>query len=118
MFDREVQTTLVPARLALSTNSLLIPIHVVRTRGARFRITIHEPIEPDETIADGKLRALDMMQRLNDLYTEWIRENPSQWLCVKRRAPKAKHLEGLRHVEAGAANDAAAAPAETANPEQ
>ncbi len=40
-----------------------------------------------------------MPQRLNDYYSEWNREHPSDWLCVKRRKPKAGKAR-LRHLRA------------------
>ncbi len=48
---------------------------------------------------DERQQALEMTQRLNDYYSEWIREHPSDWLCVKRRKPKAGKAR-LRHLRA------------------
>ena len=28
--------------------------------------------------------------RVNDLFAGWIRANPEQWLCVKRRWPRVR----------------------------
>ncbi len=88
MFGQEVPTTLVPARLAIREGCALVPVRIERLPDVRFRITIYPLLRPDPSIEGRKEQALEMTQRLNDLYSEWIRERPSDWLCLKRRIPK------------------------------
>lgn len=84
-FGLESETTDVPARLAISFQCELIPVRVERLGNARFRVTFHEPIEPDDVEASPKDKALDMTRRLQALFEAWIRERPDQWLCAKIR---------------------------------
>lgn len=88
MFGEHVPTTLVPARLAIREGVAVVPVRTERLPGVRFRITVYPVIRPAPEIEDPKQQALEMTQRLNDHYSEWIRERPSDWLCVKRRVPK------------------------------
>jgi KDO2-lipid IV(A) lauroyltransferase len=99
MFGEEVPTTLVPARLAIREGCALVPVRIERLPGVRFRITIYPLLRPDESIEDSKEQALEMTQRLNDHYSEWIQARPSDWLCVKRRKPKESKAR-LRRLRA------------------
>ena len=40
--------------------------------------------------ASAQERARDMTEQLNARFAAWIRQNPGDWLCTKRRFPKAK----------------------------
>jgi KDO2-lipid IV(A) lauroyltransferase len=84
-FGVPATTTLIPARLALP----LIPVRVQRLKGARFTVTVYRPVRPepglDETEAARRLTA-----KVNDLFAGWIRANPEQWLCAKRRWPRVR----------------------------
>jgi KDO2-lipid IV(A) lauroyltransferase len=97
MFGQEVPTTLIPARLAIREDCALVPVRIERLPDVRFRITVYPLIRPDDTIGDEKERALEMTQRLNDHYSEWIQAAPADWLCVKRRKPKERKAR-LRHL--------------------
>jgi KDO2-lipid IV(A) lauroyltransferase len=33
-----------------------------------------------------------MTRQLNEVFERWIRQAPEQWLCLKRRWPKAHKL--------------------------
>ncbi len=81
-------TTVIPARLALKFGCALVPARVERLQGARFRVTVHEPIRLDEQAADDKAQVLHMTRQVNALFEAWIREKPEQWTCTKRRWPK------------------------------
>ena len=64
--------------------------------GARFRITLYDPIVPDDPDAPAREQARQMMSKLSRLFESWVRERPEEWLCVGRRWTK----ETLRSVEA------------------
>ncbi|UCC15439.1 MAG: lysophospholipid acyltransferase family protein [Gammaproteobacteria bacterium] len=81
-------TTLVPARLALRHGYDLVPVRTERLDGARFRVTFHSPILPDDPAADEIEKATQMSRRINLLFEEWIRGRPEDWFCSKRRWPK------------------------------
>jgi KDO2-lipid IV(A) lauroyltransferase len=87
-FGMDKWTTLAPARLALRFGCELIPVQIERLEGARFRVTFHAPVTPDDESAPDQDKALQMMARVNTLFEAWIRERPGDWLCSKRRWPK------------------------------
>lgn len=83
-FGLDKLTTVVPARLALRFDCDLVPIRVERLDGTRFRVTICKPIEPDSGLASKRDQAIQMMIEVNEVFEQWIRERPEQWLCTKR----------------------------------
>ncbi len=95
-FGQDMWTTLMPARLALKFDGALVPGRVERLQGARYRVTVHEPIRPDDETADEPVQVLQMTCKLNALFESWIREHPEQWMCTKRRWPKRLTPDWLR----------------------
>ena len=87
-FGLEMHTSTTPARLALRYHCDLIPIRVQRLGEARFRVNFEKPISPSGGITDEHQKILDMTRQLNGLFEAWIREQPQDWLCSKRRWPK------------------------------
>lgn len=87
-FGIEGRTTSSPARLALKFGCDLIPLHVERLQGSRFRVFFHSPVTPDDEQADNATKALQMTRKVNALFEQWIQQHPQQWLCTKRRWPK------------------------------
>ncbi len=98
-FGVSTPTVLTPARLAIKWHYNLIPVQVERLEKNRayFRVTFHSPIKvPDDyECADEYAKAMQMTQQLNTLFEQWIRQQPDEWLCVKRRWPKATNT----HIE-------------------
>jgi KDO2-lipid IV(A) lauroyltransferase len=89
-FGRDGYTTCGPARLALKFGCPLIPARVERLHDAHFRVTFHAPIQPDDLTADEHTQSIQMTRKINAAFEAWIRERPQQWLCTKRRWPKAR----------------------------
>ncbi len=89
-FGKDAYTTINPAKLALKFGCDLIPVQVERLQGARFRMTFHEPIRPDDPEADRNTQALQMTRKVNECFESWIRNRPVDWWCPKNRWPKAK----------------------------
>ena len=87
-FGRDMLTSITPAQLALRFGCDLIPIQIQRITGARFRAIIHEAVKATDESADKHSKALQMTMKINALFESWIREQPQQWLCTKRRWPK------------------------------
>jgi Kdo2-lipid IVA lauroyltransferase/acyltransferase len=87
-FGIETPTVTIPARLAVKLGTALVPSRIERLEGARFRITLHEPIRADPAIADPRLAARRMTEQVNAHFERWIRARPEQWICAKRRWPK------------------------------
>jgi KDO2-lipid IV(A) lauroyltransferase len=100
-FGIEAPTATVPARVALKLGTGLVPTRIERLEGARFRITLHEPIRADPAIADPRLAARRMTEQVNAHFERWIRERPGQWVCAKRRWPKAaiRRIHALRRAQ-------------------
>jgi KDO2-lipid IV(A) lauroyltransferase len=88
-FGIATPTATVPARLALKLGTGLVPTCLERLEGARFRITLHEPVRADPAIADPRLAARRMTAEVNAHFERWIRARPEQWICAKRRWSKA-----------------------------
>jgi KDO2-lipid IV(A) lauroyltransferase len=87
-FGQPAHTTTLPARLALRFGCDLVPIRVDRTEPGRYRVTVYEPLVPDDPAADPRQQAFELTQRVNQHFETWIRERPEQWVCLKRRWPK------------------------------
>jgi KDO2-lipid IV(A) lauroyltransferase len=86
-FGRDAMTTPVPAALALKLGSVLVPTSNARLGGAKFRVTLHPPIEFAPT-GDHARDVLELTLRINEAIEVCVRERPSQWLWIHRRWPK------------------------------
>ena len=74
------------AIFALKFNRPLIMVHAIRTKGARFKVVFHPPLElPQE--GDREQRVYEIMARVNAVYGDWIRETPEQWFWLHNRWP-------------------------------
>ncbi len=85
-FGRLVCTAPGPVRLALTHGGRLTPMSVARLDGARFRVTIHEPI----VLARTGDRARDVqagVAQVNAFIEACIRERPTEWMWSHRRWP-------------------------------
>lgn len=87
-------TNPVAVQLAQKYGCPIIPAQCRRLRGAHFEITIHEPVyvtldEPME----------DTMIYLNDLLSDWVRQEPAQWLWLHRRWDSAG-VRAISHPQA------------------
>lgn len=85
-FGQPVNAAPGPTRLAMRFGTVLQPLSVVRLDGARFRLTVHEPITPPSTghrsedIAAG-------VQAITTFVEERVREKPVDWFWVHKRWP-------------------------------
>lgn len=95
-FGVPAPTAVAPARLAVRSGVPFVPARIERLGGIRFRITVHEPLEPAAGLRDHREAAFELTERLNRLFEDWIRERPGQWLCAKRRWPKGPDDRKLR----------------------
>jgi len=84
-FGRMVRAASGPARLALKCG-VLIPMSVVRTKGARFLVTIHEPIPVDRT-GDRARDMTAVVAGINAFIESRVRAAPTEWLWAHRRWP-------------------------------
>jgi lauroyl/myristoyl acyltransferase len=88
-FGIPTPTSTLPAMLALRGHPLL-PIRAVRLPGRRYRIEVSAPLAPSDPQAPRKAQILDLTTQLNCLFEGWIRDDPGQWICMKRRWPKVR----------------------------
>jgi KDO2-lipid IV(A) lauroyltransferase len=85
-FGRPVRSASGPAQLALKYCGEVVPMSVVRTRGARFCVTIHEPIVLERT--GDRAQDLELaVASINAFMEARIRERPAEWLWAHRRWP-------------------------------
>jgi KDO2-lipid IV(A) lauroyltransferase len=83
-FGHDKLSTIMPARLAQKLHCELVPVQVERLRDARYRVTFHPPVRPQDTSVDETAQAIDMVQQVHDQFESWIRQRPEDWFCSKR----------------------------------
>lgn len=88
LFGVATPTSTLPAMLALRGHPM-IPIRTRRLSDCRFRIEVLAPLLPADPQAPREAKILDLTTRMNQVFEDWIREDPGQWICLKRRWPKA-----------------------------
>ncbi|MFV8817806.1 lysophospholipid acyltransferase family protein [Haliea sp. E17] len=91
-FGREALTNTSAAGLALRTGASFIPVRTERLPGCRFRLTLEPPLRCSIPDAPEREQALDLALQVNQCFERWIRESPGEWICLKRRWPKAHKL--------------------------
>ena len=103
-FGRPVRTNPAAARLARRFGATIQPLSVIRLHGARFRLTVHEPIAVEITDDRGEDvdRAVDA---INSFIEDRVRERPHEWWWMHRRWPSEVYAhaeeqlsEGLSHT--------------------
>jgi KDO2-lipid IV(A) lauroyltransferase len=91
-FGRDALSSTSAAGLALRTGSALVTARAERLPNARYRITVYDPLVSPIPDAPVKEQAVALTQMLHHYYEDWIRQYPEQWVCLKRRWPKAHKL--------------------------
>lgn len=88
-FDHPAMTNPVFVQLSRKFSYPLVPWQIERLRGARFKITIFEPIIVGERTTE------DVIAIAHEHLENWIRKNPAQWLWLHRRwdSQKLKEME-------------------------
>lgn len=76
-----------PTRLALQTGAPLIPMSIVRTKGAHFRVIIH-PAIPLKKSSNRNADIEDGVVKITTFIEDHIRAHPTDWFWVHRRWPK------------------------------
>lgn len=99
-FGRPAEAPIAPALIAARLGVPFVPARVERLEGARFRLTVEPPIAP-RPLGEPRAVARDMMQRLYALFEAWIGERPEQWLCIKRRWPDPRKVQGRAPPDRG-----------------
>lgn len=82
-FGREAYANPVPASLARSCGVPVIAGRVVRQEGARFRIEARGIPVPQT--GDRKADVQQLTEEIHQVFEDWIRENPDQWMWIHRK---------------------------------
>jgi KDO2-lipid IV(A) lauroyltransferase len=77
------------AHLALKFDAPIVPVRVERIDGARFRVTVHPPLEAPAD-DDRRAAAYAVMAQVNAHLEAWIRARPEQWLWFHQRWGKLR----------------------------
>ncbi|WP_298743691.1 lipid A biosynthesis acyltransferase [uncultured Brevundimonas sp.] len=85
-FGQPVNAAPGPSRLALRFGTVLQPMSVTRLTGARFRVTVYEPVALERT-GDRQADIARGVQAITSFIEDRVRENPVDWFWVHRRWP-------------------------------
>lgn len=91
-FGRDALTNTSAVGLALRTGAALVVARAERLPNARYRITVYDPLVSSDPDAPVKEQALELTSQIHGYFEDWIRQYPEQWICLKRRWPKAHKL--------------------------
>jgi KDO2-lipid IV(A) lauroyltransferase len=91
-FGREALTNTSAVGLALKTGASMVLARGERLPGARYRVTVYDPLESPIPEAPLKDQAVALTAMIHGYFEQWIREYPEQWICLKRRWPKQHKL--------------------------
>ena len=108
-FGRPVWSAGGPARLAMKYGQRLHPMSVVRLNGARFRVTVHEPILLQDT-GDKAADLKTAVGLINAFVEGCIRDRPAEWLWAHRRWPVELYDREVQPLAVAAAAAPEASP--------
>ncbi|MEH6634716.1 MAG: lysophospholipid acyltransferase family protein [Halioglobus sp.] len=91
-FGTDALTNTSAVGLALRTGAAFVVARAERLPGTRYRITVYDPLVSPIPDAPIKEQAIAITKLVNEHFEDWIREYPEQWVCLKRRWPKAHRL--------------------------
>jgi KDO2-lipid IV(A) lauroyltransferase len=86
-FGRDAMTAPALAAFALKFRCPVVPAHVIREKGARFRIVFQPPLEIFNS-HDQHADILSTMTEVNRLIEEWVSQHPHQWMWLHKRWPE------------------------------
>jgi KDO2-lipid IV(A) lauroyltransferase len=91
-FGSDALTNTSAVGLALRTGAAVVVSRAERLPGERYRVTVYDPLVSPIPDAPVKEQAVAMTEIAHQYFESWIREYPEQWVCLKRRWPKAHKL--------------------------
>ena len=76
------------AELSIRLSVPIIPVHVERIKGVKFKYIVEKPIKVDskEMNHDDKVKMI--LLKINNKIEKWILKNPEQWLWIHNRWEK------------------------------
>lgn len=83
-FGRDAWTATGPAVLGLRTGAALVPVRMVRTRGANFQMTFYPPLNISRS-GDKDTDIRETLTAINKALEDAVREHPAQWLWAHNR---------------------------------
>lgn len=84
-FGIPARTISAAAGFARLHRSPLVPVRCVKdTASGQFRLSVEEPLELDPAL-DRKASLIDLLQRQNQVFEDWILAAPEQWAWHQRR---------------------------------
>ncbi len=90
-FGRPAAISPITALLSIRLQVPVFPVEVTRENG-KLVCTVHDPVLPPKEYSQDNIRLF--VRRLTDIYEDWIRKNPGNWLWAhnrwKREAEGAK----------------------------
>ncbi|ESQ94264.1 lysophospholipid acyltransferase family protein [Asticcacaulis benevestitus] len=85
-FGHIAETAPGPTKLAQRFGTVLQPLTIRRLHKARFRVTVHDPIEVDDT--GQKARDIEStVCKISAFIEQAVRDNPEEWFWVHKRWP-------------------------------
>ena len=81
---RETLANPLLAKLERQYDCPIFPARCIRLPNNRFRIEIQPALEIPR-LADGSVNSDALIQNVNDVVAEWVREYPEQWLWLHKR---------------------------------
>jgi len=92
----------------LKLGAIVVPASNERVGGARFRMTVHPPIEPPNT-GDPDRDLVEFTAAMARFIEERVRERPHEWLWIHKRwtrkdAPLGKRAQALSPLRGGDSN--------------
>jgi KDO2-lipid IV(A) lauroyltransferase len=85
-FGMEAMTAPAIARLALKFQCPVVPVRVVRQNACSFRVIVLPPLPVDRT-GDTEKDTQTLIDKINKMVEEWVRERPGQWIWLHNRWP-------------------------------
>ena len=76
------------AELSIRLSIPIIPVHVERINGVKFKYIIEKPIKKFNSNIQHKEKVLDLLNTVNSIIEKWIYKNPDQWLWIHNRWDK------------------------------
>jgi KDO2-lipid IV(A) lauroyltransferase len=91
-FGKDALTNASAVGLALRTGAALVVAQAERLPAGRYRITVYDPVTSPIQDKPIKEQAVAITKEIHRHFEEWISASPEQWVCLKRRWPKAHKL--------------------------
>ena len=76
------------AELSIRLSVPIIPVHVERIKGVKFKYIVEKPIKVDNKKINHDDKVKMILLKINNKIEKWILKNPEQWLWIHNRWEK------------------------------